>query len=967
MKITVKKIEKENLLREESIFHTANGYLGVRGNFEEGYLEELPSVRGSYINGVYENIPMEYSERLYGFPTESQRMISLPDIQTTKILLDGENVSLFEGELIEYERDLDFEKGCQIRKVSWKSPKGKHLTFTITRLTSFIHKHLYFTKFEISSPNYFGRIQIKSSVGGFKKRQENKDDPRIASVVLKGFEIEKNKVLEDIPFASYSTISSKIKIAIFQKHLCNDTAAIFSYKTNDEGFSTKIDTRLRKDQRLIVEKYTTVADSLRNPKDYESCALKELKSVLLEGGQYVLNSQKLYMKDFWEGCRVEIDEDKALNEKLAFAQFQLLQCAGTDAFGFVAAKGLSGEGYEGHYFWDTEIYVFPFFLLTRIEIAESLLKFRYNMLEKAKQHARIMGHSKGALYPWRTINGGECSGYFPSGAAQYHINSDIAHTFMQYFEYTKNLDFMEKYGFEVLYETSLLFLDTGHYDREGRFCIDCVTGPDEYSCIVNNNYYTNLGAQQTLLGACKVFEALLDKGCKIPSFVEKANIIEFKKAAEAMYLPFDDKLGIYAQDDSFLNKKELPLNTIAKENFPLLLNYHPLFLYRHQICKQADTVLAHMLYGEEIDLEKQKKSFDYYEKRTTHDSTLSECVFCIQASRLGYADKAYRYFLDSSETDLEDKHGNTKDGLHIANLGGAYLALIMGFSGLSITHDGLLSFKFHPFGKVKGYHFRLTCDDCLLKADVNKNQVCLSLISGKSLSVKVNGELYCINSSQTIVKFQGGEMKGVIFDLDGVLCFTDKFHFAAWKTIADSLSIPFDEKVNNRLRGIGRMESLQIILSCGKMENLSDEKKVQLATSKNEIYRKLLEKLKPEDASEGALELLNFLKGKGIKTAIGSSSRNAKFILKQIGLIDYFDVIVDGFDIKNTKPDPEVFLTAAFKLNLKPNDCMVIEDAPSGIQAANEGKFTSVSIGDAVPSGLSTYHINKLMDISFLI
>jgi len=280
MKITVKKIENENLLREESLFHTANGYLGVRGNFEEGYLEELPSVRGSYINGVYENIPMEYSERLYGFPTESQRMISLPDIQTTKLILDGENVSLFEGELIEYERVLDFEKGCQIRKVSWKSPKGKHLIFTITRMTSFLHKHLFFTKFEISSTNYFGKIQIKSSVGGFKKREDNKDDPRVASSFLKGFEIDKTEVIDNIPFATYSTISSALKVAIFQKHLCSDSKAAFSFKSTDEGFSTIIDTVLEKDKVLKVEKFTTVADSLRNPKDYEKLALKEMQTVL---------------------------------------------------------------------------------------------------------------------------------------------------------------------------------------------------------------------------------------------------------------------------------------------------------------------------------------------------------------------------------------------------------------------------------------------------------------------------------------------------------------------------------------------------------------------------------------------------------------------------------------------------------------------------------------------------------------
>jgi len=210
-------------------------------------------------------------------------------------------------------------------------------------------------------------------------------------------------------------------------------------------------------------------------------------------------------------------------------------------------------------------------------------------------------------------------------------------------------------------------------------------------------------------------------------------------------------------------------------------------------------------------------------------------------------------------------------------------------------------------------------------------------------------------------------MKGVIFDLDGVLCFTDKFHFSAWKTIADSLSIPFDEKVNNRLRGIGRMESLEIILSCGNLQNLSKEKKERLACNKNNIYRKLLESLKPEDAVEGAFDLLKELKEKGIKTAIGSSSRNTKFILKQIGLTDYFDAIVDGYDVKNTKPNPEIFLLAASRLNLRAEDCIVVEDATSGIQAANKGKFISVSIGNAVAPGLAAYHINNLKDLLSII
>jgi len=749
MNITTHAFNKDNLQTEESLYHIANGYLGIRGNFEEGYPSSVPTVRSCYINGVYEDKTIVYDEKLYGFPEKGQRMVSLPDIQTTKIQVGCEEFSLFTGKVLSFTKTLDFDRGLQIRTVEWESPRGTILNLSFTRFVSFTRKHIFAVRITVSSPNYSGPITFISSIGGFCQQHGDKDDPRTTKATGKSFQLIKNEVHRKSPIAVYTTLSSHIQTAITQMHHSQDASASVVSTKNQEGFSTQLHVQMSKNTPLTVDKFTAVTDSIRNADDFESVATAELTKAYRTGFATLLAEQEAFMKTFWHGCRITLADDCMIEERIAFAQFQLLQCIGTEKQGFIAAKGLSGEGYEGHYFWDTEIYVFPFFLLTQTDVAKSLLLFRYHLLPRAKQHARIMGHTKGALYPWRTISGTECSSYYPSGSAQYHINNDIAYTFMQYYHYTKDLDFMEKYGFEVLYETALLFLDTGHYNSKGKFCIDCVTGPDEYTCLVNNNYFTNLGAQYTMRGALEIYQELKT----IPSFVDQQVMADCKKASDAMYLPYNEELGIFEQDDSFLQKKRLDITHIPKENFPLLLHYHPLFLSRHQICKQADTVLGHMLYGSHIDLAKQKRSFDYYEKITTHDSTLSECIFCIQACHLGYMDKAFHYFSDSIQTDLEDNHGNTKDGLHIANLGGTFLALLTGFSGLHFEKDGIICFDFHPYKKLSHFSFRLTKDACLLNVSVTPHAATLCLLTGKELPVKVTDTLYIITAHEQTIQY----------------------------------------------------------------------------------------------------------------------------------------------------------------------------------------------------------------------
>jgi alpha,alpha-trehalose phosphorylase len=360
----------------------------------------------------------------------------------------------------------------------------------------------------------------------------------------------------------------------------------------------------------------------------------------------------------------------------------------------IPAKGLSGEGYEGHYFWDTEIFMVPFFTLTNPAIAKNLLRFRYETLSNAKEEAVNLGHKKGAKIPWRTIAGSECSAYFPGGSAQYHINADVAYSNIQYYLYSSDLSYIRDYGFEVILETARLWLEIGHFDELGRFLIDGVTGPDEYTAFVNNNYYTNAMAQYHLEWTVK-FSRMLQKNfaaswqeLTLKLHITTQEIENMEQAAQKMFLPYNEELGIHMQDDSFLGKKEWDFKYVPRENYPLVLHYHPMYIYRHKVLKQADVVLAHFLLDsapeEVID-----RSYHYYEKLTTHDSSLSPCVHSIMASRINDPEKAYHYLVKTLRLDLDNLHNNTKDGLHIANAGGAYMAIVYGFGGLRIKEDGL--------------------------------------------------------------------------------------------------------------------------------------------------------------------------------------------------------------------------------------------------------------------------------------
>ncbi len=722
----------------ETLFHTANGYLGVRAAPEEGAAEGVDSIRGTYLNAFYEMKDVCYGEKLYGFPDTQQVMVNVPDAQTVQLTAEGEAFSMFAEQTGERMQTLDMQNGLTLRTCLWHTRHGD-IRIEIRRMASFAYPNLFLLRYRITSEGFTGNVHLKAILNGDVRNHASANDPRVAAEPLKCLRLRAVGLEEQHAFVQAETLRSGLSLCCYAGYACPwDREQTCTPTTTETVFSGVLEDR----QTTELTVFACYADSRREAEPAQA-ARDALQTCMQIGADTLMQRQREDMGAFWQDARIVLSGGEGLQEAMDFDLFELLQSTGTDGVSNVAAKGLSGEGYEGHTFWDSEIYVEPFFLCTKPQAARQMLLYRCRILPRARANARALGFAKGALFPWRTIDGDECSAYYPAGTAQYHINADIAYAFLQYWYMTGDLTFMAEHGAEVIIETARLWLELGHMADDG-FRIDCVTGPDEYTCLVNNNFYTNAAAQYHLRGAVRLIRTLKEAGLDAivteATKLTRAELAALTQAADRMVLPYSQQLGISAQDDSFLQKKVLVLQSIPKENFPLLLHYHPLFLYRHQVCKQADTVLAHLLFPATADEATKRRSYLYYNHITTHDSSLSRCVFAMMAARLGMADVAEDLFLETVDLDGSDAHGNTRDGLHTANMGGAYLCILRGFAGLAIDEKSLsLSPVVTP--GIPRYAFTLYYQGTRLRCEVSaENGAVISWLSGNTVTIRVNGK-----------------------------------------------------------------------------------------------------------------------------------------------------------------------------------------------------------------------------------
>ncbi|MFO7820234.1 MAG: glycosyl hydrolase family 65 protein, partial [Halanaerobacter sp.] len=747
----------ESNYRDETIFALGNGYIGMRGNFEEGYFgPDETSLEGIYLNGFYEKSPLHYSEEQFGYAQSTETMLNVTDSKIVKLYLGDEEFDLLRGEVIDYQRRLNLKKGLLTREMIWESPQGKRVEIKIERLVSFTNQHLAAINYQIIPLNFSGEVSLISALDAAVTNYECEDDPRVSGDLAGQVLNLKEKIIED----DFLAVKQQVANAGFDL-VCgikNELETADTYQVERNTPEQKIEEEYIIQANEGIKTNLTKYISYYTSRDYENVKLVDGVQNSLDLGSEkgfweLKKEQQDYLDEFWEQANVEIEGADRLQQGLRFNQFHLLQSVGRDGQTNIAAKGVTGEGYEGHYFWDTEIYSLPFFLYLKPEISRKLLEFRYNTLDKARERARTMGHQKGALYPWRTIAGEECSAYFPAGTAQYHINADIAYALKQYVEVTGDDQFLLDYGAEILFETARLWNDVGDYiaAKDNQFCINEVTGPDEYTALVNNNYYTNAMAQVNLNYAYQVAEELKEdapeeyQAVKEKISLSADEVQAWKEAADKMYLPYDEEQGIHKQDDSFLEKEVWDFANTPAEDYPLLLNYHPLVIYRYQVSKQADLVLALFLLGDQFSLEEKKRDFDYYEAVTTHDSSLSSCIHSIVAAEIGYYEEAYEYFMETARMDLDNYHNNSQHGVHTAAMAGTWMSVVNGFAGMRV-YDGALSFAPYLPEEWDSYKFRITFKERRIEVEVKEDEVTYSLIAGSEIEFKHHDEIVTLTA-----------------------------------------------------------------------------------------------------------------------------------------------------------------------------------------------------------------------------
>jgi len=965
----------------ESIFSLGNGYFGLRGFFSE----RSPSFHpGVFVNGFYECVPIVYGEWAFGYAKFNQKMLDVPDCRFIEIYSGEHKFSMQSGVILFFNRELDLKNGTLTRKVEWESPNGDHLLITWEHLVSYQYKNIGAMRVRIEHEG-INPITIHSGTALPDIRPEETSDPRAGSshAVSPLVQISRIEEKRENYFSAQTLFRTK-KSGL--SLLCGNALVVISGQecvgvpdTQNESpcYCICSPAPVAKHSSTIeIEKLYFYCTAKNKDEDQLYLEYQEsLDKGINLGYSGLAELQRGKLNTFWKSSDVIITGDPEFQKTLRFNIFQLYQSTGKDGTTSLSSKGLTGSGYEGHYFWDTEIYAMPFFTSTSPDIARSLLKYRISILDYARERAVELAE-KGALYPWRTINGVEASAYFPAGTAQYHINADIVFSLIQYVEITGDEMLLIDGGAEMLFETARLWISLGFYNshKSDKFCINEVTGPDEYSALVNNNFYTNSMAANHLKKAAFWYYKLEEKH---PEFIKKlslkislieSEVAEWHHASELMYLPYDTKLGIHPQDDTFLERERWNLSDTPPSKFPLLLHYHPLVIYRHQVIKQADTILALLLLHDQFSFSQKRRDFDYYEPLTTGDSSLSACIQGIIALELGYNDMGEKYARSTAFVDIDDLQGNTSEGLHTASMAGSWMLVVFGFAGLRYR-DGVPYIYPHLIPENwENLEFSLQTSSGLLSIRINSQwteYICKepSLSAGQDGIEIVHRNKKLLIKNEPIIVKTGPEFKGAVFDLDGVITSTDDYHYQAWKYLSDEMGWIFNKETNHRLRGVSRSESLLII--AGENNQLLTEEEVQVMTEKkNRRYLELLAGLSGSDIMLGAIELLSHLQKKGVKTALASSSRNAGYIVEKLGLETFFDYIVLAATIEFGKPDPEIFIKASKGIDILPDECVGFEDAKPGIEGIIAAGMKSVGVGESVKSSTCDLSVSNLSEVT---
>jgi trehalose/maltose hydrolase-like predicted phosphorylase len=723
--------------QSESIFALSNGHIGLRGNLDEGEPYAIP---GSYLNSFYELRPLPYAEAGYGYPESGQSIVNVTNGKLFRLLVDDEPFDVRYGTLHSHERTLDLRAGLLERRAEWSSPAGRRVRISSTRLVSFAHRSVAAICYEVEAIEDGTRVIVQSELVANEAQPSMSDDPRVAATLDSPLVAVEQDVAGHRSLLLHRTRRSGLLMAAGMDHEVDVPGRVeVSTEAREDWARTTVVCILRAGQRLCVVKYVAYGWSGRRSQP----ALRDQAAAALTGARYngwegLVRSQRAYLDEFWDAADVEVDGDPIVQQAVRFGLFHILQAGARAERRALPAKGLTGPGYDGHAFWDTEGFVLTTLTYTVPQAAADALRWRHSTLDLARERARTLGLA-GATFPWRTIRGHECSAYWPAGTAAFHVNADIAYAVERYRLVTGDDTLERECGLELLVETARLWLSLGHHDASGAWHVDGVTGPDEYTSVVDDNVFTNLMAARNLRAAA-------DASARHPQLARELGVTTedmaaWRSAADQVHIPYDDELHVHPQSALFTRYDEWDFEG-SRDAYPLLMHAPYFQLYRKQVVKQADLVLAMHWCGESFTAEQKACNVDYYERRTVRDSSLSACTQAVMCAEVGQLELAHDYLHEAALVDLRDLHHNTRDGLHMASMAGSWGALVEGFGGLRVQGEELTLDPQLPDGLTR-LAFRLRWQGMRLSVEITGEQVRLDLRDGEqaSMQLRLAGEL----------------------------------------------------------------------------------------------------------------------------------------------------------------------------------------------------------------------------------
>ncbi|MHA3023408.1 glycoside hydrolase family 65 protein [Mycobacterium sp. BMJ-28] len=717
------RLDLDLLAQSESVFALSNGHIGLRGNFDEGEPHGLP---GTYLNSFYETRTLPYAETGFGYPEAGQTIVDITNGKIIRLLVDDEPFDVRYGELVDHERVLDLRAGTLSRVAQWRSPAGKQVKITSTRLVSLTQRSVAAIEYVVETVDEFVRLTVQSELVANEDQPETSADPRVATALVRPLEPVSHEHTETGGLLVHQTRNSGLMMAAAMEHEVDVPGRVeISTDARADLARTTVICGLRPGQKLRIVKYLAYGwSSLRSRPALRDQAAGAIAGAKYSGWQGLLDAQRAYLDEFWDAADVEVWGDPDSQQAVRFGLFHVLQASARAERRAIPGKGLTGTGYDGHAFWDTEGFVLPVLTYTKPHAAADALRWRATTLQLAKDRAAQLSLA-GASFPWRTIAGEECSAYWPAGTAAWHINADIAMAFERYRLVTGDESLERECGLAVLVETARLWISLGHHDRHGVWHLDGVTGPDEYTALMSDNVFTNLMAAHNLRVAAQACLRHPEAAHAVGVTTEET--AAWRDAAAAVHIPFDEELGVHQQCAGFTNLAEW--NFSANDQYPLLLHEHYVRLYPTQVLKQADLVLAMHWQSHAFTPAQKAHNVDYYERRTTRDSSLSACTQAVLCAEVGHLELAHDYAYEAALIDLRDLHHNTRDGLHMASLAGAWIALVAGFGGLR-DDEGVLALDPRLPDGIDRLRFRLRWREFRLTVDATHAEVSYTLRDG---------------------------------------------------------------------------------------------------------------------------------------------------------------------------------------------------------------------------------------------